>query len=96
MIRISTGKGNNMAWSLTERERGKVNAALISAGYTKITWDRDTVRCNHRRNKSPCDIVRKAGFFVACGGVAERPYCQVWSKRRYFAKVPRDKSGKAV
>lgn len=76
-----------MSWTLTEKEREKVNAALKADGYTKIEWDGDTVRCNHISNKSPCDVVRKAGFFVPCGGVAARPYCQVWHKRRYFPKA---------
>lgn len=81
-----------MSWSLTEREREKVNSALKAGGFSNIEWENDTVRCDHRRNKSPCDVVRAAGFFVPCGGVSSRPYCQVWRKRRYFSKANRSNS----
>jgi hypothetical protein len=78
-----------MKCALTEKEQEKVNVALKAAGFRNIKWAGDTVRCDHKSNKSPCDAVRKAGFFVPCGGVAYQPFCQVWHKGRYFSQLMR-------
>ena len=72
-----------MRYELTARERKRVESALKAKRFTNITWRFDTVECSHRSHggmnpKGITDLVRELGFYVPCGGIAGRAYCQVW------------------
>ena len=79
----------NISISLTDKEKDKVNLVLKAHGFRSIEWKGDMVYCGHSKEISPCDAVRKAGFFVPCGGVSHKGHghCTVWSKKRYFSKA---------
>jgi hypothetical protein len=69
--------------ALTEKQKDKVTAMLRKNRFTRIEWRGDMVSCCHRSHKSRkpkgiTDLVRLLGFYVPCGGIAAKAYCQVW------------------